>query len=57
MTRKHFEAMAAITAKISNDQTRSFVAHAQADYFATVNPLFDRQKFLTACGLGGKVTP
>lgn len=51
MTRKHFEAIARITASISNDLTRSFVAHEQADYFANINPRFDRNKFLAACGV------
>jgi len=33
--------------KICFDRT----AKRLADYFATQNPLFDRQKFLDACGL------
>ena len=49
MTRKHFEAMARITATISNDDTRLFVAAQQADYFATQNGNFDRQRYLRAC--------
>lgn len=51
MTKKHFIAVAAITASISNDQTRKFVAEQQADYFATQNPLFSRAKYLSACGV------
>lgn len=51
MTKKHFEALAAITAQISNEQTRRFTAENQADYFASVNPLFDRNGYLRACGL------
>lgn len=51
MTKKHFVALAAITAGISNDTTRRFVAEGQADYFATLNPHFDRDRFLKACGL------
>lgn len=27
------------------------ISHNLADYFATQNPYFDRQKFLDACGL------
>lgn len=51
MTKKHFEAMARITASISNDDTRLFVAAQQADYFANINPRFDRNRFLAACGV------
>lgn len=51
MTRRHFEAIAAITASISNDETRRMVATKQADYLATTNDLFDRSRFLTACGI------
>lgn len=51
MTRKHFEALAAITKSISNETTRKFVAAEQADYFASQNPHFDRQRFLAACGV------
>lgn len=53
MTRKHFEKIAAITARISNDLTRSFVAHEQADLFAQFNEHFDREKYLTACNVKG----
>jgi hypothetical protein len=51
MTRKHFEAIAAITASISNDETRAFVARQQASYFAGINPNFDRARYLTACNV------
>jgi hypothetical protein len=51
MTRKHFIALAAITAAISNESTRRFVAESQANYFATENPNFNRSVYLTACGL------
>jgi hypothetical protein len=50
MTKKHFIALAAITAAISNESTRRFVAESQANYFASENPNFDRERFLTACG-------
>lgn len=60
MTRKHFEALAAIyRAQMTNptvpsDARIALIANAnsQADFFETVNPLFDREKFLTACGMG-----
>lgn len=51
MTRKHFQALAAITASISNPTTRAFVANGQADYFETVNPNFDRDRYLAAAGV------
>jgi len=58
MTRKHFEAIAATFAeRMANPTVPSearqaliAVAHSQADYFATINPNFDRKHFLTACG-------
>lgn len=60
MTRKHFEAMA----RIINDNRLAAVNANSLDgvnyvyataldmvgYFASQNPLFDRQRFLTACG-------
>jgi hypothetical protein len=51
MTKTHLIAMAAITASISNPDTRKFVASEQADYFASINPLFDRTVYMKACGL------
>ena len=62
MTRKHFEAIARIIAtnKVETpaagfdegfDAGVSVVASDLADYLATQNPNFDRQRFLTACGL------
>jgi len=49
MTKRHFIKIAAITARISNDLTRSFVAHEQADLFAQFNDNFDRATYLRAC--------
>jgi hypothetical protein len=51
MTKRHFIALAAINATISNPTTRAFVASEQADYFATINPNFDRERFLAASGV------
>lgn len=63
MTRKHFEAIAAIIANRKGwpDSTIQFdqgyetaLDHIEddlADYFETVNPNFNRDKFLKACGL------
>lgn len=56
MSKKDFEAIAAIIAEIRNDYPQQgdiipdAVSARLADHFATVNPRFDRQKFLTACG-------
>jgi hypothetical protein len=51
VTKKHFIAMAAITATISNNQTRKFVANQQADFFKSVNPNFNRATYLAACNV------
>ena len=59
MTKKHFETIAAIIRRLSTiavpDESGqgmlSAVAVDLADYFATVNPNFDRERFLKACGL------
>ena len=51
MTKRHFEAIAAIIAfNVSNPVTRQTLADQLSGYFATVNPNFDRQRFLSACG-------
>ena len=60
MTKKHFEAIASIfRSQMTNPTVPSEArialfanANMQADFFETVNPRFDREKFLTACGLG-----
>lgn len=60
MTRKHFEALAAINKQMMDNPTVPSdskitliaVSHLQANFFASENPNFDRQKFLTACGVG-----
>lgn len=65
MTRKHFEAVAQTikdefeaTLPSSNPEfirgaayAVSETAYSLADYFARENPNFDRNRFLTACGL------
>lgn len=58
MTKKHFEALAAIfrtqvdnpTVPSESRVTLFATASMQADYFATQNPNFDRERFMTACG-------
>ena len=51
MTKTHFIEMAAITASISNYETRKFVADQQVAYFATINPNFNSKMYLTACNV------
>ena len=58
MTRKHFEALAAINkARVEHYSTTESdrvllytLISEQASVFQSINPNFDRQKFLTACG-------
>lgn len=53
MTRKHFEAIAAVihyTLHVDKGSVED-VATALADEFASFNRFFDREKFLTACGV------
>lgn len=58
MTRKHFEAIAATNkARVEHYSTTErdriilyTLIVEQADVFATFNPNFDRDRFLTACG-------
>lgn len=57
MTKTHFEAIARILnadlAVSNTDDERNKVrgiALSMSDYFLSVNPRFDRKRFLTACG-------
>ena len=60
LTRKHFKAVAeiirtsrdVIITYSTNKPAECDVADNLADYFATQNPRFDRERFLAACGLG-----
>ena len=47
MTRKHFEAIAAILAS-NMDKSGQCIADDLAAYFAELNPRFDKQRFLAA---------
>ena len=60
LTRKHFKAIAEIVKnwsfdvkynhiKLTETETIERIKTRLADYFATENPNFDRQRFLKAC--------
>lgn len=55
-TRQHYKAIAKIIEETKSgeqlwDGQANRIAIKLIDYFATDNPRFDREKFLTACGL------
>lgn len=57
-TRKHYRAIAAMVAKHTvphttypGDMVKFNFVNDLADYFAGDNPQFDRERFLTACGV------
>ena len=57
MTKKHYEAIASMFKPYMVHPTQNIakpLAKDLADYFATDNKLFNRTKFLTACGLEQK---
>jgi hypothetical protein len=49
MTKKDFEAIAAILRTIPQQDVRDDVARGFATYFETRNPRFLRSRFLSAC--------
>ncbi len=59
MTKKHFEAIAAIINKYANpvygragrEVVRKDIAKDLAAYFSEENPNFGRERFLAACGI------
>lgn len=55
MTKKHYRAIAEIVRCIGNTYRGNYIhkllANKLAYYFAADNSLFDRDKFLKACGL------
>lgn len=57
MTKKHFEAIAASIAREvaaspeSHKHTIRMVASALAVEFASINPRFDRERFMVACNV------
>ncbi len=53
MTRKHFQALAAIVAKCessTSDDVHWRLANDMADFCAQQNTRFDRDRFMVACG-------
>ena len=53
MTRKHFNAIAAAIKAMQGQTDRAallFMANRMADTFKTLNPEFNRTRFLDACG-------
>lgn len=56
LTKKHFKAIAGIVRDAQDLDppksgiTRVRIASDLANYFAGQNPLFDREKFMAACG-------
>jgi hypothetical protein len=53
MTRKHFKAIAETISEIDNTYERENVALRFARMLPQFNGLFDRQRFLEACGVEG----
>lgn len=52
VSRKDFIAIAAsVRESVSTDDDRKKLADQLANYFASVNPRFDRNRFFAACGL------
>jgi len=52
LTKKHFKRIAEeINTEILKENNAEKLAVKLAEYFATENPNFDRQRFLTACGV------
>jgi hypothetical protein len=54
MTKQHFIALAKV---LSKHNPAPSLVYDMCDYFATVNPQFDRDRFLQAVYGGGNVAP
>jgi hypothetical protein len=60
MTKKHYEAIASILKPfvlLSSDTSPAMLAEQLANYFASDNPKFSTERFLTACGYDFKKCP
>lgn len=51
MTQRHFIALAARIARITDPKARKIAAEAVADVCGDFNPRFDRWRFLAACNV------
>lgn len=51
MTKKDFKLIAEVVASIDDYGTRAAVADKFADKLATINPRFDRARFIAACSV------
>lgn len=51
MSKKHFQLIAEILAKIENKTERREMAEMHAAKFIKINPRFDKSRFFAACGL------
>ena len=49
MTRKHFVLIAEVISRMENDKARYDVASDMAYELSTVNPRFERARFMSAC--------
>jgi hypothetical protein len=51
MTRKDYELIARVLNRFQHDGGHVEICETMADDLATTNPLFNRARFLTACGV------
>lgn len=51
MTRKDYELIAGVLNRFQHDGGHAEICETMADDLATTNPLFNRARFLTACGV------
>ena len=51
MTRKDFNAIAAIIAAAKHNDNHTELAHDMATYCASANPNFNYRRFIAACGI------
>jgi len=51
MTKKHYEAIAKVLADQPSSLNKKLICLNLAAFFSKDNPLFNRSKFLNACGI------